>query len=170
MWFCLKSKCLTHVIELVEEIASILKEFNSRTPISNGSIYIALSRTRRSKGWGLEQLGWRVRTEKGPPANRPLPTWPLCCAQLIQGWDWHKSNMLKAGTGRVQGDHYKMIKTSGRFWLGGSTSSRETSPIYLLQYRVRYIVLGGSCLVRCLHCWVVVGWLVVRWVVVGCAM
>ena len=154
MWFWLKSKCLTHVIELVEEIASILKEFNSRTPISNGSIYIALSRTRRSKGWGLEQLGWRVRTEKGPPANRPLPTWPLCCAQLIQGWDWHKSNSAQSWHWQSAGWPLqdKMIKTSGRFWLGGSMSSRETSPIYLLQYRVRYIVLGGSCLVRCLHC------------------
>ena len=165
MRFCLKLKCLTHFRELLEEIASILKEFNSRTPISNGSIYIALSRTRRSKGWVLEQLGWRVRTEKGPPANRPLPTWPLCCAQLIQGWDWHKSNMLKAGTGRVQDDHYKMIKTSGRFWLGGSTSSRETSPIYIYcstGYGTLYWVVPAwfdVCIVR----WLLVGWLYVGW-------
>ena len=74
--------------------------------------------------------------------------------------------MLKAGTGRVQGDHYKMIKTSGRFWLGGSTSSRETSPIYIYcstGYGTLYWVVPAwfdVCIVgRLLVGWLYVGWL-----------
>ena len=108
MWFCLKSKCLTHVIELVEEIASIFEEFNSRSPISNGSIYIALSRTRRSEvgGWSnwvgeLELRRDHLPTGHYPPGLSAALNWykggtdtsPICsklalaeCRMTITRW------------------------------------------------------------------------------------
>ena len=161
-------KSSTHPREFVEEIASILKEFNSRTPISNGSIYIALSRTRRSKGWVWSN--WvgelELRRDHLPTGHYP--------PGLSTALNWYKGgtdtspicSKVEADTGRVlvgQGDHYKMIKTGGMFWLGGSTSSRETSPIYKLQYsrKLYWVVgsmsalLGGCWLVGCTlgDCW-----------------